>query len=101
MAARLDKGLALATDLLKAEGGDPKVVFAAVLLQKADLDQAGTLLAELETEPEIAQSILEVLESDQWDHGHKRADLPGRPGPVGQRPGQGSPSAHPDRAASG
>jgi hypothetical protein len=73
MAAQLDKGLALATDLLKAEGGDPKVVFAAVLLQKADLDQAGTLLAELATEPEIAQSILEVLESD-----HGTTDINGQ-----------------------
>lgn len=64
LAGRLDRGLALATDLLKAEGGDPKVVFAAILLQKVSLDQARDLLAELETEPEIAQSILEVLEKD-------------------------------------
>jgi hypothetical protein len=64
LAARLDRGLGLATDLLKAEGGDPKVVFAAILLQKASLDQAKDLLAELETEPEIAQSILEVLEGE-------------------------------------
>ena len=64
LAARLDRGLALATDLLKAEGGDPKVVFAAILLQKASLDQARDLLAELETEPEISQSILEVLAGD-------------------------------------
>jgi hypothetical protein len=62
--ARLDRGLALATDLLKAEGGDPKVVFAAILLQKVGLDKARDLLAEMETEPEIAQSILEVLGSD-------------------------------------
>jgi Zn ribbon nucleic-acid-binding protein len=62
LAARLDRGLALATDLLKAEGGDPKVVFAAILLQKVSLDQAKDLLAELTTEPEISQSILEVLE---------------------------------------
>jgi hypothetical protein len=64
LAARLDRGLALATDLLKAEGGDPKVVFAAILLQKASLDQARDLLAELETEPEISQSILEALGGD-------------------------------------
>jgi len=63
LAARLDRGLALATDLLKAEGGDPKVVFAAILLQKVDMDKAKDLLAELETEPEIAQAILEVLGS--------------------------------------
>lgn len=59
--ARLDRSLALATDLLKAEGGDPKVVFAAILLHKVNLDQARELLAELETEPEITESILEVL----------------------------------------
>jgi hypothetical protein len=64
LAARLDRGLALATDLLKAEGGDPKVVFAALLLQKVNLDHAKDILAELETEPEISQSILEVLEGD-------------------------------------
>lgn len=63
LAARLDRGLALATDLLKAEGGDPKVVFAAILLQKVGLKKAQDLLAELETEPEIAQDILEVLAS--------------------------------------
>lgn len=63
-AARLDRGLALATDLLKAEGGDPKVVFAAILLQKADPAQAREILAELETEPEITQSILEVLQPE-------------------------------------
>jgi hypothetical protein len=64
LAARLDRGLALATDLLKAEGGDPKEVFAAILLQKVGLEAAKDLLAEMETEPEIAESILEVLASD-------------------------------------
>jgi hypothetical protein len=64
LAARLERALALATDLLKAEGGDPKVVFAAILLQKVGLDQARDLLGELEAEPEISQSILEVLGSD-------------------------------------
>jgi hypothetical protein len=63
--ARLDRSLALAIDLLKAEGGDPKVVFAAILLQMVDLDQARELLAELETEPEITESILEVLGGDK------------------------------------
>jgi hypothetical protein len=64
LAARLDRGLALATDLLKAEGGDPKVVFAAILLQKVGPEQAKALLAEMATEPEIAQSILDVLVAD-------------------------------------
>ncbi len=63
--ARLDRSLALAIDLLKAEGGDPKVVFAAILLQKVGLDQARELLAELETEPEITEDILEVLGGDK------------------------------------
>jgi hypothetical protein len=63
LAARLDQGLALATDLLKAEGGDPKVVFAAILLQGVNPDQARDILAELETEPEIAEAVLEVLNS--------------------------------------
>jgi hypothetical protein len=64
LTARLDRGLTLAIDLLKAEGGDPKVVFAAILLQKLNLTQAQDLLAELDTEPEITQSILEVLRGD-------------------------------------
>jgi len=64
-AARLERRLALATDLLKAEGGDPKVVFAAILLQNTGLEQAKELLAELETEPEITDSILEVLRGAQ------------------------------------
>lgn len=63
-AARLDRGLALAIDLLKAEGGDPKVVFAALLLQKVDPDQAREILAELDTEPEITESVLEVLQPE-------------------------------------
>jgi ribosomal protein S27E len=70
--ARLDRALALAIDLLKAEGGDPKVVFAAILLQKVNLDQARELLAELETEPEITESILEVLGGDKGNGGINR-----------------------------
>ena len=61
---RLDRRMALATDLLKAEGGDPKVVFAAVLLQGVNANQAQELLTELETEPEIAEAILEVLSGE-------------------------------------
>jgi hypothetical protein len=60
LAARLDRGLALATDLLKAEGGDPKVVLAATLLHRVDPDQAREFLAELETEPELTEAILEL-----------------------------------------
>lgn len=71
-AARLDRSLALGTDLLKAEGGDPKVVFAALLLQKIDPDQAREILAELETEPEIIESVLEVLQPEAKSPGINR-----------------------------
>jgi hypothetical protein len=69
VAARLDRGLALAIDLLK---GDPKVVFAAILLQKVDPAQARDILAELETEPEIIESILEVLQPEAESPGINR-----------------------------
>jgi hypothetical protein len=71
-AARLDRGLSLATDLLKAEGGDPKVVFAALLLQQVDPAQARDILAELDTEPEITASVLEVLGGDKGNGGINR-----------------------------
>ncbi len=64
LADRLDRRLALAIDLLKAEGGDPKVIFAALLLYGVEPSQARDILAELETEPEITDSILEVLQSE-------------------------------------
>jgi len=64
LATRLDRSMALAIDLLKAEGGDPKVVFAALLLQKVDPAQAREILAELETEPEIIESVLKVLQPE-------------------------------------
>ena len=50
-----------AQDLLKAEGGDPKVVLAAVLLHRVDPDQARDFLAGLETEPELVAAILELI----------------------------------------
>jgi hypothetical protein len=58
---RTAKGVQFAQDLLKAEGGDPKVVLAAVLLHKVEPAKAQEFLAELETEPEITESILELL----------------------------------------
>ncbi len=58
---RLEQALKYAVDLLKAEGGDPKVVFAAVLLDGLSSEQARELLAELEAEPEIAAQVLELL----------------------------------------
>jgi hypothetical protein len=54
-------GADYAQDLLKAEGGDPKVVLAAVLLHRLGPDKARELLAELETEPEIVEAVVELL----------------------------------------
>ena len=71
-AARLDRGLAVAIDLLKAEGGDPKVVFAALLLQKVDPAQARDILTELDTEPEIIESVMEVLQPETEPPGINR-----------------------------
>ncbi len=50
-----------AQQLLKAEGGDPKVVLAAVLLHRVDPARARNYLAELETEPELVAAILELI----------------------------------------
>jgi len=50
-----------AQELLKAEGGDPKVVLAATLLHRVDPDKARDFLAELETEPELTADILELI----------------------------------------
>jgi hypothetical protein len=58
---RTAKGVHYAQDLLKAEGGDPKVVLAAVLLHQVDSAKAREFLAELATEPEITEAILELL----------------------------------------
>ncbi len=49
-----------AQELLKAEGGDPKVVLAATLLHRVEQHQARDFLAELETEPELVEAILEL-----------------------------------------
>ncbi len=59
---RLEQAVKYATELLKAEGGDPKVVFAAVILKPVSLSQARELLAELETEPEITADIISILD---------------------------------------
>jgi hypothetical protein len=60
-ADRLDQGLKYAADLLKAEGGDPKVVMAAIILHEVTVDQAREILADMETEPEMAAAIMAVL----------------------------------------
>jgi hypothetical protein len=54
------RGVQYAQDLLKAEGGDPKVVLAAVLLHRVEETKAKEFLAELETEPEIVEAVLEL-----------------------------------------
>jgi hypothetical protein len=59
---RLEAAVKYAGELLRAEGGDPKVVFAAVILTPVSLSQARELLAELETEPELAADIIGILD---------------------------------------
>jgi hypothetical protein len=54
------QGVQYAQDLLKAEGGDPKVVLSAVLLHRVEETKAKEFLAELETEPEIVEAVLEL-----------------------------------------
>lgn len=58
---RTEQAMQFAQNLLKAEGGDPKVVLAAVLLHRVEPAKAREFLAELETEPEIIESVLELL----------------------------------------
>jgi hypothetical protein len=58
---RTAKGVAYAQELLKAEGGDPKVVLATVLLHRVGPDKVREFLAELETEPEIVDAVVELL----------------------------------------
>jgi hypothetical protein len=58
---RTAQGVQFAQDLLKAEGGDPKVVLAAVLLHKVEPAKAEQFLEELETEPEITAAVLDLL----------------------------------------
>jgi hypothetical protein len=58
---RTSKGVHYAQDLLKAEGGDPKVVLAAVLLHRVEPGKVREFLSELEAEPEITEAIMELL----------------------------------------
>ncbi len=58
---RTEQAMQFAQNLLKAEGGDPKVVLAAVLLHRVDPAKAREFLAELETESEISEAVLELL----------------------------------------
>ncbi|MHB8069503.1 MAG: hypothetical protein ACYDIC_16550 [Desulfobaccales bacterium] len=58
---RTEKGLYYALDLLKSEGGDPRVVLAAVLLHRVAAEQARKFLEELETEPDTIAGIADLL----------------------------------------
>ena len=58
---RTEKGVSYALELLKSEGGDPRVVLAAVLLHQVSREQAQKLLAELETEPDTAAAVMDLL----------------------------------------
>jgi len=58
---RTEKGLQYALDLLKAEGGDPRVVLAAVLLHQLEPDQARHLLEEVAAEPDTIAAVLDLL----------------------------------------
>ncbi len=87
---RTAQGVKYAQDLLKAEGGDPKVVLAAVLLHRVGPVQAREFLKELETEPEIVGGRGRVAGRPGRRPGPEPADLPGCPGPAG-----GARRAHP------
>ncbi len=56
-----ETGVQYAQNLLKSEGGDPKVVMAATLLHRVDRAKAREILEELGTEPEIADAVMELL----------------------------------------
>lgn len=58
---RTEKGMQYALELLKSEGGDPKVVLAATLLHRLDPARAPEILGELDTEPEITAAVMELL----------------------------------------
>jgi hypothetical protein len=56
-----EKGMEYALELFKSEGGDPRVVLAAVLLHRLDSAQARNLLDELEAEPDTVAAVMELL----------------------------------------
>ncbi|MEW6659130.1 MAG: hypothetical protein AB1424_10760 [Thermodesulfobacteriota bacterium] len=58
---RTEKGMQYALDLLKSEGGDPRVVLAAVLLHRVPAEKARSLLAELEADEDTTGAVLELL----------------------------------------
>jgi hypothetical protein len=56
-----EKGMQYALELLKSEGGDPRVVLAAVLLHRVQTDKTKNLLEELEAEADTAAAVMELL----------------------------------------
>jgi hypothetical protein len=56
-----EAGMHYALDLLKSEGGDPRVVLAAVLLHRVVPEQARQSLEKLETDPDTAGAVLDLL----------------------------------------
>jgi len=58
---RTEKGVHYALELLKSEGGDPRVVLAAVLLHRVAPEEGRKFLEELEVEPDTAGAIMELL----------------------------------------
>ena len=95
---RTAKGAAYAQDLLKAEGGDPKVVLATVLLHRVEPDRAREFLAELETEPEIVEAVMELLAGHGAERDLNRQLYAGCPGLCWRRkarpPGSSPPARH-------
>ncbi len=90
---RTAKAMAYAQDLLKAEGGDPKVVFAAVLLREVERGRAREILGEMETEAEIINGIMELLEG-QAAAGALDRQIFEDVGALMTRPGDPEPSWH-------
>jgi hypothetical protein len=58
---RTEKGMHYALELLKSEGGDPRVVLAAVLLHRVESGEARHLLEELQAEEDTVAAILDLL----------------------------------------
>jgi hypothetical protein len=58
---RTEKGMSCALELLKSEGGDPRVVLAAVLLHRVANGEARHLLEELAAAEDTVAAILELL----------------------------------------
>ncbi len=58
---RTEKGMQYALELLKSEGGDPRVVLAAVLLHRVEPAQARNFLEELAAEPDTVAAVMDLL----------------------------------------